>query len=261
VRGSDLDRLRGWFEQYTRTFFLDDASGQKNIDLKIEHTRCVCSIIVNIAAGQSLSMNQTLIAETAALFHDVGRFPQYKKYRTFRDSVSVNHGKLGAEILAEEGILGDLPSDEQTSIMNAVRFHNAVSLPSLDSRDDLLFLKMVRDADKLDIWRIFLGFYEGDPVDVASESGLGLPDLPEYSDLVIADIRQKRTALMKNLRTLNDFKLMQMSWVYDLNFKSSLRLMAERNYINRLADLLPATDEIAAVRASLLSYIDGSLHG
>lgn len=251
---ADLSRFRSWFAAYTRTFFLADREGQKNIDLKIEHTSRVCSLIVRIAEG--LDSQAVLLAETAALFHDVGRFPQFHQYRTFRDSLSVNHGRLGADLLRQERVLDRLSEEEQAAIVTAVQFHNAFAVPELDSAEQLRLLRMVRDADKLDIWRIFLGLFEGDAADIPSEAGLGLPDGPECAAEVLQAIEQRHTASMVHLRTLNDFKLMLMSWGYDLNFLTSARLLHEQNYINRLAALLPATEEIEKVRSSLQRYVN-----
>ncbi|MGC2062573.1 MAG: HD domain-containing protein [Thermodesulfovibrionales bacterium] len=259
MKPADLDRFRDWFDEYARTFVLDDREGQKNIDLKIAHTSRVCSNIVCIAAGESRDIHETLIAEAAALFHDIGRFPQYRQYRTFRDSISINHGRLGAEVLRQEHVLDHLPEDEQASIINAVQFHNAFAVPELDSQEHLFLLRMVRDADKLDIWRIFIGFYEGDRTDIPSEASMGLPDLPEYSDEVLRDIEHRHTASMTHLRTLNDFKLMLMSWAFDINFSTSIRLLVEQDYINRVAALLPQTEALSRTLSSLLSYIDERL--
>lgn len=259
MKPADLARLRNWFDEYVRTFALDDREGQKNIDLKIAHTSRVCSIIVRIAEAESQSDHETLIAETAALFHDIGRFPQYRQYRTFRDSISVNHGRLGADVLRQEHVLDHLLEEEQASIINAVQFHNAFAIPQLESQEHLRLLRMVRDADKLDIWRIFIGFYEGDRADIPSEAGMGLPDLPVYSDEILREVDRGHTASMTHLRTLNDFKLMQMSWAYDINFSTSLRILVEQDYINRLAALLPQTDAVNRTRSSLLSYIDERL--
>lgn len=259
MKPADLDRFRTWFDAYTRTFVLDDRDGQKNIDLKVAHTLRVCGLIVRIAEGESLGSHETCIAETAALFHDIGRFPQYRQYRTFRDSISVNHGRLGADVLRQEHILDHLSRETQASIINAVQFHNAFAIPALDSEDQLRLLRMVRDADKLDIWSIFIGFSEGDCADIPSEAGMGLPDLPDYSEEVLRDIDRGHTALMTHLRTLNDFKMMLMSWVYDINFSASIRLLAEQDYINRLAALLPRTEALDRTRASLLSYMDKRL--
>ncbi|MDA8082666.1 MAG: HD domain-containing protein [Nitrospiraceae bacterium] len=249
MKQADLDLFRQWFRRYTGTFIFEDPEEQKNIDLKIDHTFRVCEIIVRIAEGQSSDINRIALAEAAALFHDVGRFPQYRQYGTFRDSTSVNHGRLGVDVLTQERLLEGLPENERGAILNAVRLHNAFAVPDLPDQDHLLLLKMLRDADKLDIWRVFLGYYEGDPKDIASAVNLGLPDLPACSPAVIADILGHRIPSAVNLRTLNDFKLMLMSWVFDLNFGDSFVLLQERDYINRLAALLPVTEEIRKVRA------------
>lgn len=259
MKQADLARFRSWFDAYTRTFLLDDREGRKHIELKIAHTSRVCSLIVRIAEGESQGSHETRIAETAALFHDIGRFPQYRQYRTFRDSISVNHGRLGADVLRQEHVLDHLPQEAQASIINAVQFHNVFAIPELDNGDHLRLLRMLRDADKLDIWSLFIGFFEGDRSDIPSEAAMGLPDLPEYSDEVLRDIDSRHTVSMAHLRTLNDFKMMLMSWVYDINFSASIRLLAEQDYINRLAALLHRTEALNRTRSSLLSYIDRRL--
>ncbi|MHB8882940.1 MAG: HD domain-containing protein [Thermodesulfovibrionales bacterium] len=255
MRESDAAQFKEWFSGYTQTFYSDNKQDQKNIALKIRHTSEVCSIIRQLAATLSLDHNNRLMAEAAALFHDVGRFPQYARYKTFRDSISINHGKLGAEVLAGEQVLAGLPGHEQAVILQAVQFHNAFEIPGLKDDEALMVLKMVRDADKLDIWRIFVGFYEGDPDDIASEAGLGLPDLPGYSDPVLESIFNRRTASLKDLRCLNDFTLMLLSWTYDLNFSASAALLAEKGYITRLISLLPQTPDILRAREELLLYL------
>ncbi|MBI5101648.1 MAG: HD domain-containing protein [Nitrospirae bacterium] len=253
---SDLDRFKKWFSGYTRLFFSENPDEQKNIDLKVRHTEEVCALSRRLTEGLTPDKDLSLLAETAALFHDVGRFPQYAKYKTFRDSISINHGMLGAEVLISEGTLQGLPPDEQAVIINAVRFHNALAVPGLKVEKELLILKLVRDSDKLDIWRIFLGFFEpGSGVDVASEAGLGLPDLPGYSGDALESIFHKKTAVLRDLRSLNDFKLMLMSWTYDLNFRASYELLAEKDYINRLALLLPETEGVNKAKALLTAHL------
>ena len=99
---SDLDTFKDWFSEYTRTFYTDNSEDSRNMDLKVRHTYFVCENIVRIAKEEHLNDNDLMIAETAALFHDLGRFLQYSRYKTFRDSISVNHGRVGAEILEKK---------------------------------------------------------------------------------------------------------------------------------------------------------------
>jgi putative nucleotidyltransferase with HDIG domain len=255
MQSSDLDFFKAWFAGYSQTFHADDSEDNKNIDLKVYHTSLVCENAALIAGSEQLDDDNSLIAETAALFHDVGRFAQYSKYKTFRDSISVNHGRLGAEILREREILAHLPAFEQDLIINTVQFHNTFEVPEFGDRQKVFFLRLIRDADKLDIWRIFAEYYESPEEDRASAVGLGLPDLPEYSKTVLSCLHKKTLATLSGLRTLNDFKLMQLSWVFDLNFRQSFRLLEERHLIQQIASTLPPTDEIAQALAVVEEFV------
>lgn len=255
MQSRDLDIFKAWFTRYSQTFYTNDAEDNKNIELKVRHTSFVCENAVLVAKEEHLSDNDLMLAETAALFHDLGRFLQYSRYKTFRDSISVNHGRFGAEILDKENILKNVPLNERQLITNTVRFHNSFEVPSFEDYQNILFLKLIRDADKLDIWRIFSEYYEDTEVEKASAVGLGLPDLPDYSKTVLACLYEKKLAGLSGLKTLNDFKLMQLSWVYDLNFRHSFRLLAERGYINRIATALPQTEEIAGAVSVIKMFV------
>lgn len=250
----DIENFRTFFADYVRSFYSHVPEDQKNIALKEEHSLLVCRIIRILAREQGLAPDKVLIAETIGLFHDIGRFPQYARYKTFRDSLSVNHGNLGVEILTEKNVLAPLPGEEQRIVLNAVRFHNAFAVPHLPDPEDVFFLRLIRDADKLDIWRIFLGFFEGKNAK-ASAVGLGLPETPGYSKKAIACLRDRKSVALSLLKNMNDFKLTQLSWVYDLNFSSSFALLAENDFIRRLVALLPDTEEIREVEALLNDYV------
>ena len=253
----ELDNLKQWFSDYCRTFHTPNAADQQNLTLKEEHTRHVCDNMTAIARDLSLDEGSVTLAEAVALFHDVGRFPQYQKYRTFRDSVSVNHAALGAKVLLENNVLGSVLQREQDLIIRAVTLHNVFAVPEGPDPDMLRFLKMVRDADKLDIWRVALEYYAQSEAERASAVGLDLPDTADYSPEILAAVRRKEMVQMATLKTLNDFKLLQLAWIFDLNFPASVRMVAERRYIDRMAALLPDTDEIAGALDFIRQYIAG----
>ena len=258
---NDLISLKSWFSDYCKSFYSSDEEDQQNISLKEAHTYNVCKNIVRIAGEESLSNNEILLAEAVGLFHAVGRFLQYAKYRTFMDSLSVNHGLLGSEILSRERVLNNLPESEQELIIQAVKFHNAFSIPDIGNPETILFLKLIRDADKLDIWRVFFDYYEKAPEDRPSAVGLGFPDVPEYSKEVLSLVFKKQLIPLSMLKTLNDFKLTKLSWIYDLNFGTSLRLVVENDYIDRLSATLPQTDEIRKAVEFLHDYVKDRTDG
>ncbi len=251
----DLTFFRAWFTDFCRSFYSAREEDQRNILLKEEHTRNVCEIMRLIAAELPLESEELLLAEAIALFHDVGRFPQYAEYKTFSDATSVNHAALGARILAERGVLARLSPKEREVILDSVKFHNAFALPDIADRETLLFLKLIRDADKLDIWRIFAEYYESPAEERASAVGLGLPDGAGYSAEVLSAIFDKRVASFSRLKTMDDFKLLQLSWIYDLNFNASVKLLLGGNYIDRIMNTLPPADESRRVSSFLREYM------
>ncbi|MGD0280991.1 MAG: HD domain-containing protein [Dissulfurispiraceae bacterium] len=258
----DLVIFKQWFSSYCASFHTSDENDNRNLVLKEQHTANVCANILGIVRDESSDEGDAMIAEAIALFHDVGRFPQYAKYKTFKDNVSVNHGELGAEVLAAAGILKDLELREQEIITTAVKFHNAFRVPHLAGPDIIFFIKLIRDADKLDIWRIFFEYLSEDCLENRpSAVSLGFPDTAEYSKEVLARIFNKQLVPLAMLKTLNDFKLTILSWAYDLNFRESRRRALEDNYIDRVAATLPQTEEIRQAVSVVHEHIRGKSEG
>ena len=256
-----MEFFRKWFSDYCKSFDFLNKDERQNLLLKEKHTYHVCRNSIRIANAESLSQDRILIAETIGLFHDVGRFPQYAEYKTFRDSISVNHGELGAKVLEENSVLHALPENEQKLILTAVKFHNTYKVPDLKELEALFFLKLIRDADKLDIWRVFFEYYEEPTENRPSAVGIGLPDSPEYSREIVSLIMKKQLIPLTMLRNLNDFKLTKLSWLFDLNFDISFRIVTEDNYISRIAATLPQTGEVKDMIAFLQEYMQQRMQG
>jgi hypothetical protein len=244
MRQNDLEQFKSWFTGYCRSFYTGNESDDRNIALKEEHTGRVRANILRLGEAAGLDCAGLLLAETIALFHDLGRFPQYRRFKTFKDSISANHAALGGEVLREERTLDKLPKDEQDIIFRGVGLHNVFTLPANLDGESTFYLKLVRDADKLDIWRVLLEFYRLPESERASAVSLGFPDLPGYSPEIIAAIRSGELVRLAWVKTLNDFKLLQLSWVYDLNFPESFLVLRERDFISALAATLPSCEEV-----------------
>ena len=256
---NELILLKSWFANYCASFSLPTELDQRNIIIKQEHTHQVCSNAVRIAEDLGLDQQETRLSEAIALFHDIGRFPQYEQYKTFDDSISVNHALLGTKVLLEQKVLDSLPKHDRDIIIRSVTLHNVFSLPEGLDKKSLLFARLIRDADKLDILRVVIEYFELDKGSRAEAVALGLPDMPErYSSDVLACLVRGEMAKKDALTTLNDFKLLQLAWLYDLNFACSLRMVVERDYIRKLEELLPQNDEIAGAIEIVRGYVDRS---
>ncbi len=255
----ELNSLKEWFTGYCTSFHTQNPDDQRNISLKEEHTHNVCDNMEKIARDLSLDGGRALLAEAVALFHDVGRFPQYQKYRTFVDRISTNHAALGAKVLIENNVLRRLSKHDQDCLIRVVTLHNVFAIPGGLGPDPLLLLQMVRDADKLDIWRVFIEYDALREEDRPTAATLGLPDTPSYSTEVLASLHRREMVQLSSLRTLNDFKLLQLAWIFDLNFAASLRIVIEREYIGKMAALLPRTEEIDRAVDGVREYVSQRL--
>ncbi len=231
-------KIRDWFEAYLKELFERTTDGDvlENFALKRDHTLRVVKNIEGIARAEGLNQEDIYTAMAIGLLHDIGRFPQYLEYRTFRDADSINHGLLGVEMLEKSGLLDGLPQKENDIIITAIKFHNSYSLPGLPE-DQLFFLRLIRDADKLDIWRVFSEYFSTDPQERSSGPVLGLPDTEGVSEEIVQCLKERRLASLRDARNLNDFRLIQLSWVFDLNFRESFKLLKENGHLALIGDI------------------------
>ena len=250
----ELGRLSAWFTDYVAGFYTGDPETDANIGLKEIHTRRVRENMAAIAEALGQSPADRRLADAMALLHDIGRFEQYRVYRTFLDLASENHARLGIRVLARHRPMKALAPADRRRILRSIAFHNAAALPADEDEYGLTFMRMLRDADKLDIWRVVTEYYRNGASSSASAVGLGLPDIPECSGPVVKTLAAGRFVRISDVRTLNDFKLLQISWVYDLNYPPSFTMLAERGYLRAIADTLPPSSTVEKAVERAIEY-------
>jgi len=252
-----VKKFRAWFVDYVAGFYGDDEYLNANVKLKEDHTQRTCEEIRYLAKELDLSGNQTRIAEVIALFHDIGRFEQFVRYRTYVDSRSVNHCLLGLEILRQTKVLDGVAYPERQLIEKAVEYHGSRELPKDLDGECLLFSKLIRDADKIDVLYVVTDYYRqyaDNPQGFKLE--IELPDGPEYSTEVVKELLRGQRIDYSELRTLNDMKLCQLGWVYDVNFTPTLKRIKQRRLLEMLVDFLPKNKDIERVKEKIFEYVD-----
>ncbi|MBU0909193.1 MAG: HD domain-containing protein, partial [Proteobacteria bacterium] len=196
------------------------------------------------------------ITDAAGLLHDIGRFPQYSTHKTFVDSVSVNHAELGARVLKENLVLRKFSQREQERILTAIRYHNRAVLPADRDRKVHLLSRMLRDADKLDIWRVFTEHNKLSKDARNNTVDQDLPDGDSCSEKALADIMARKLVDYRHIVSKNDFALMRLAWVYDVNFTHTFREILARNYLQTLHLTLPQNDKIKVAFEAALTYVE-----
>ena len=129
----DILRAKKVFAEYVKAY---DAKNDK-IKMKIEHIERVSQVAKKLATKLELDEEDIKLAELIGLLHDIGRFEQIKRFNTFNDRKSVNHGEYGVHVLfnEENGIIRKFIEDSQYDhiIKNAIYYHNKDKLDIPDN--------------------------------------------------------------------------------------------------------------------------------
>ena len=248
-----LAEAKEWFMNYVHSFNCDDPEIQQNIDLKKDHTIRVCEEILYLGTSLGLKNDELNLAAIIALMHDIGRFEQYARYKTFVDKNSENHAELGIVTLEKSGLFELFGNPVKDIIMRAIRYHNLASLPPEESEIHLFFSRLIRDADKLDIWKVVIDYYNRNDPKRNAAIELDLPDTPDFSDEVYHDLTNKRIVSINHIKNLNDFKLLQIGWIFDINFQPTFKRIRERRYLESIRNVLPGSKKINKIFNIVLS--------
>ncbi len=261
MQQQNFDTIRRWYRSYMAGFTNHSSELAGIIGVKLGHIERVVKEMDALTGTLDLTASDRLLARTIAQLHDVARPRQLEEYGTFEDAKSENHALLAVRIINEEKVLDHLPSDEQELIRTAIANHNRYEIADdLDDRTSL-FCKLIRDADKLDIWRVFIEAEQDPDSPESTTIFFNLPEKPEATPVVVEAIRKRHVAEYRVLKTRNDFRLLVLGWVYDLSFPHSLRCVRERGYVQTLADKLPDTPSLNDLVAQITGHMAHRIEG
>ena len=243
----DILFFRSWFEDYTKRFPSADAAVEANLNYKKEHSQRVRDYMLTLGRELDLNTNQKYLTEVIGLFHDVGRFEQYVNYHTFKDHLSEDHATLGLSVLAREKIFSGRVSDQEMGIiLTAIRNHNQRVIDENVSGETLMFCRLVRDADKLDILDQIINFYEN-PWQTPHFAVERNHRDERYSPEIIQGILNGKQISYTSAKNPVDIKLIRMAWLLDLTFPTALEIAKKKQFITRLGAFIPKTEETIKV--------------
>lgn len=211
-------------------------AGDGRVALKILHTRSVTGIMERLCICRRLPEHTRFLAMLCALFHDIGRFEQLKQYDTFLDHLSCNHAEMSCRVLEEQGFLNALPEEDRKKILTAIYNHNRYAIEDRilhaaggadKAADETLELcRLIRDADKCDIFRVFAC---EDMIDV-----VGTPEEEIARQTITPSVLRtfySRKTVDKTIReTRLDFWVSFLAFFFDLNYPESVEIAGEQGY-------------------------------
>ena len=122
-----------------------------------------------------------------------------------------------------------------------------------------MYVQLIRDADKLDIWKVVIDYYHNRNHFKSPAIELNLSDDPVWSGKILNAIANQKTARIEDMKTLTDFKLLQISWAFDLNFTPSFQAVEHRKYLSQIEATLPQSPDIEDAVAVVHRYVKSHL--
>ena len=204
--------------------------------------------MIVIAKSMNLPVYDVNLAGYIGLLHDIGRFSQFKIYESFDDD-NVDHGTLGEELLREYNALAnyDIKEEDYEVVYKAIRNHNKYKIEKGLTKRELLFAKMIRDADKLDI--------------IYAVGNSKIKSVIREDDSIIRDIitkeffNNKQVTKIDNI-TDNENIIIIFSYIYDINFGVSYVILKEKNYYEKLYERLSNKELFKPYIEYLIKYIN-----
>lgn len=222
----DITKAKKVFKEYVKKYDPND----KKIKLKIAHIERVSQVAKQLAEKLNLDEEDIKLAELIGLLHDIGRFEQVKRYHTFVDKNSVNHGELGVKILFEEGLIRDFIEDTKFDeiIKLSILNHNKSDIEEGLTEREKLHAKIIRDADKTDILNL-LTFED-------KQTAWEKDDLSDdkITDEIYREFMEDKKIDYAKKETSADSLVSHFAYVYDLNFKETYKIIKENNYYDEI---------------------------
>lgn len=247
------ESLRTWFERYVDRFRDRDGFLHPMLELKRCHSLRVAENARFIAAALSFPESEQRLAEGVGLVHDVGRFTQFAQHGSFRDADTVDHGAEGRRVLEAQNLSFLPDSRDRERLFCVVEYHNRkrTDIPSGLSAEQDRLLRLIRDADKLDIMELVLRAVVIDGFQDLREMLPHIRLCRELSPGVLAEAAKTRSVSNGNLSTVADFLVMMATWCYDMNYPPTRRLAVQRGILPRIRRELPDTKAVRELFAGI----------
>ena len=232
----DINKAKKFYKEYISKYNPEDPK----IALKIAHIYRTAEEAKKIGENLELNEEDVALAELIGLLHDIGRFEQAKIYNTFMDKDSVNHGEYGVKVLFEDGLIRNFIEDNEYDeiIKKAILNHNRNKIDSnIKDERKILHCKIIRDADKLDIYYALLT--------EKLEAAYPLDRYPKehINDKIKDNFIKNYKIDYSNINSCVDLLVGQIAYVFDINYLYSLQKIHNENYLERIIKRFDAKDE------------------
>lgn len=250
-----LKECRLEFEEYFQSLITDSPENQLKVeDIRIHSIRVVTNSHL-LAQVLLQTEEERYVAEVIALFHDYGKAVMIVQGTESPINIQHNHASLSAKLVQQMEFFSKLSAEVQLIVLKAIENHNKIKLPKLDNEQQTLFARLLRDADKLDIFEASYRFFK-EKNGLQPLMTLDLINRAEVSEKIFKNVLAGKTAAVEDMKTMNDYRLMLLSMAFDLNFKYTFRILSEKQYIQKIYETLPKRDQIIDAYRGIKLFVE-----
>ncbi len=256
----NFTEIQSQFHQYCKPFIeIEDARIREALLFKLKHSENVATIANNISLFIFKNETPQKHSRIAGLLHDIARFEQMKQYNTFVDSKSFDHGTKAVEIIKNEDFLKSIDIESQSIILDAISVHNKMNFNPFTNEITQVTAQILRDSDKIDILNSIAELYASPENKIKAAIELDMPDEPFISENVLNSFANFQMVNFADIKTLNDFKILKISWIFDINFPISHALILENDSLmNIYQSLSTKNKEIAHIFGMVIGYCEAN---
>ncbi len=251
----DFKKAVSEFNEYVSLFDMNDIS-TKN---KVKHTFHVMNDCEALANNLSLCESDIELAKLIGLLHDIGRFDEIR-FLGEMDAGRFNHAVHGVNLLFEDNYIRKyIDTNKFDDIISfAILNHNKFEIEKVSDERMLLFAKIIRDADKLDNFRV--KSFE-DKLSMSPKLIDNVLEFDVISDDVLKSFYSKSTILSSTRKTALDIWISYIAFIFDFNYKYCVEVIRNNNYINIIIDRInyknvTTKNTMEELRCFVLQYID-----
>lgn len=194
------------------------------IKLKMLHMQRVAKNCRLIAERLELYKDYQDVAELIGMLHDIGKFEQYVNSQV----KNRDHGEYAINILEKEMRKYIFTDKYDNIIKKAIKNHNKYEIEKNLTEDEKLFAKLIRDADKLDIFYECTEIFWKDSEEKVNKSKISLKIYDNMYKNQIIKIEENR-----DYNTIDDL-LITLSYMFDINYKPTYEIIQKEDYVNKI---------------------------
>ncbi len=218
------NRIMKIFEQYVRKYDMNNI----NIKAKYFHSLKVMEIASELASGLSFfSEEDVALCEFIALFHEIGSFSKTPDYHVDGDNEDSYEKTI--DVLFNKKLIREVTKDKKYDdiVKIAIYAYEKNGFPRGIDDKTRHICAIIKDAHNLESFRIFVNYpYVDTRIDSYPNS------------LIYEDFKKFKAISPRMSESSADTVLIVLSKINSFNYLYSYYLLKEKNYINRMYELL-----------------------